>query len=88
MIDRFGPYPLTMAISQWTWKFAAAFKHVKTERLERFLAQTFENYPPFICPRLDGEGRLEVGENGQILEAVGLGGPSKLPALSLSLTFV
>ena len=31
---------------------------------------------------------MEVGENGQILEAVGLGGPSKLPALSLSLTFV
>ena len=31
---------------------------------------------------------MEVGENGQILEAVSLGGPLKLPALSLSLTFV
>ena len=31
---------------------------------------------------------MEVGENGRILEAVGLSGPSKLPALSLSLTFV
>ena len=69
-------------------KIRSGFKHIKTERLERFLAQAFENYPPFICPRLDGERRVEVGENGQILEAVGLGGPLKLPALSLSLTFV
>ena len=69
-------------------KIRVAFKQGKTKRLERFLAQTFENYPPFSCPRLDGERRVEVGENRQILEAVGLGGPSKLPALSLSLTFV
>ena len=65
----------------------AAFQHVRTVPLGRFLAQTFENDLPFIWPRLDGARRLEVGENGQIQDAVGLGGPSKLLALCLFLTF-
>ena len=88
MIDRLCRYPLRMAISQWTWKLAADFQHVRTVRLGWFFAQTFENYLPFICPRLDRARRLKVGENGQIQEAVGLGRPSKLLALSLFLTFV
>jgi len=29
------------------------------------LAQTFENYLPYICPRLDGKQGVEVGEIGQ-----------------------
>lgn len=65
-----------------------ALKHVRTMRLGRFLAQAFENYLPFICLRLDGERCMEVGESGQIHEAVSLGRSSKLLAMSLSLTFV
>ena len=81
MIDCFGPYPVTMAIPHQAWRFEAV-------QLGRFLLQTFENYLPFICPRLEGKRRVEVRENGQIQEPVGLGGPSKLLALSLGFLFL
>ncbi len=67
MIDHFGPHPLTTAISQRTWKFAAAFKHVRTERLRRFLAQIFENYLTFNLPEAGWRATRRIGEIGQNL---------------------
>ena len=47
-----------------------------------FLTSTLANYLALIFRRLSGEGRTEVGENGQNSEDVGLQTPSKLQALS------
>ena len=82
MIDHFGPHPMTLAILGRVWKLAASLYVIRGMQSTAFLTSTLANYLALIFRRLSGEGRTEVGENGQNSEDVGLQTPSKLQALS------